>query len=95
MRCALAPAGTFRYRAELANGLVEHEIDHVFVGRWAGDPTPDPAEVAAWRWATIADAAREAREHPERFTAWFAEALARAARHPLLAQGAPPAPPFR
>jgi isopentenyl-diphosphate Delta-isomerase len=77
--CDLAPAGSFVYRAELGNGLVEHEYDHVFVGRHELDPRPDPAEVGEWRWQKPAAALAEAEVHPERFTPWFGLAL-RAAR---------------
>ena len=83
VRCALQRAGAFRYRSELDGGLVEHEIDHVFVGRWAGEPCADPSGVVEWRWASVADVMKELRERPARFTAWFAEALAHAL--PLLA----------
>jgi isopentenyl-diphosphate Delta-isomerase len=69
--CPLVPAFRFTYRAEVGGGLVEHELDHVFVGRWSGDPQPDPAEADDWRWLSLAGAARDAAEHPERYTAWF------------------------
>ena len=36
--CALDTAFSFVYRAELEGGLVEHEYDHVLLGRLAGDP---------------------------------------------------------
>ena len=55
--CPLAPAFTFTYRAELGAGLVEHEVDHVFVGRSGADPAPDPGEVDGWRWVAL-DAVR-------------------------------------
>lgn len=45
----LRPAGCFRYRAvDPVSGLVEHELDHVFVGRLAPDAVlrPDPAEIS-------------------------------------------------
>ena len=83
--CALEHAGTFHYRAELGNGLVEHEIDHVFVGTWTGEPAPDPGEVGAWRWVPLGELARDVRERQSRYTAWLASALATARRHPLLA----------
>jgi isopentenyl-diphosphate delta-isomerase len=73
--CELEPLGAFTYRAELADGLVEHEVDHVFVGRAEGDPDPDPSEVEAWRWVRPADLRREMRRAPERFTPWLAGAL--------------------
>ncbi len=69
--CPLEPAFEFVYRAAFANGLVEHEYDHVFVGRFEGSPRPDPAEVADWRWAGIEELRAEQARTPERFSAWF------------------------
>jgi isopentenyl-diphosphate delta-isomerase len=51
---ALTPVGVYVYRAsDPISQLVEHEYDHVLVGHLPTDPTvrPDPAEVAALRWA--------------------------------------------
>ena len=45
---ALTVAGRFVYRAQLDAGLVEHELDHVVVGRWSGMPNPDAGEVSSW-----------------------------------------------
>jgi isopentenyl-diphosphate delta-isomerase len=73
--CELEPAGSFVYRAELGGGLVEHEYDHVFVGRHDADPAPDAAEASEWRWQTPEAARAEAEAHPERFTHWFSLAL--------------------
>jgi isopentenyl-diphosphate delta-isomerase len=45
---ALDPAGTVLYRVtDRATGLVEHEYDHLFVGRLVGIPKPDLDEVGA------------------------------------------------
>jgi len=73
--CALVPAGAFVYRAEVGP-LVEHELDHVFHGRHDAAPHPDPAEVGGWCWIGVDAALADAREHPERYTPWFALALA-------------------
>jgi isopentenyl-diphosphate delta-isomerase len=40
----------FRYRAEMPDGVVENELCPVFRVTCAVDPTPDPAEVAAYKW---------------------------------------------
>jgi len=80
LACALHAAGSFRYHAQLDHGLVEHELDHVFVGRSDRDPVPDPNEVAGWRRVSIAELRDELRRFPERFTAWFAPSLELALR---------------
>jgi len=69
--CELTPLFGFRYRVELADGLSEHEYDHVFVGRYDGDPLPDPGEVEAWRWAGLDAVRRDVLHASERYTYWF------------------------
>ena len=71
MACALEPAFGFVYRAEFAGGLVEHEYDHVFVGRTDAPPSPDPDEVDAVRYVPEGELRAELAASPERFTAWF------------------------
>ena len=69
----LLPVFDFRYRAAFADGLWEHELDHVYIGRSDADPHPDPAEVAGWRWASVDAVVREMERDPEAFTVWFRE----------------------
>lgn len=76
----LHPAGWFVYRAAVGPDLTEHELDHVFVGRFRGEPLPDPAEVAAWRWRAATELDEELRREPGRFTAWLPPALELALR---------------
>lgn len=64
-------AFTFRYRAPFDNGLVEHELDHVFVGYADQDPILNPEEAADYRWVNLAEAEQEIQSHPEMYTAWF------------------------
>ncbi len=74
--CPLASAGWFLYHADVGRGLVEHELDHVFVGRWSGEPAPDPAEVDGWRWVSRPRLERELEADPDAFTVWLPLALA-------------------
>ena len=62
---------SFIYRAEVGNGLVEHELDHVLFARHSGDVRPDPREAMAWRAVTDEELDHELRTGPDRFTAWL------------------------
>jgi isopentenyl-diphosphate delta-isomerase len=56
--CSLRPSGTFIYRAVCpVSGLVEHELDHVLIGRTALEPAPAPSEVDATCWVLASDVA--------------------------------------
>lgn len=85
--CDLWWAGRFTYRAELANGLIEHEVDHVFVSRWQGEPVVRPSEVGAWRWVPRDVLREELRAAPQALTPWLAGVLDVAFTHPMM-QGA-------
>ncbi len=64
---------TVEYRAEVGNGLIEHEVVDIFMADAtpAMTVTPDPAEVSATRWADLYDLDAELRRWPDRFTPWM------------------------
>ena len=84
VRCPLAPAFSFVYHTALENGLIEHEHDEVFVGRFDGTPVPCPQEVEDWSWVTADELIEDVAVHPSRYSAWFPIAL-----RELLARGVP------
>ena len=68
----LKEAFHFTYRAEFPNGMTEHEIDHVLLGRYPDDAfAPDPAEIAELRWWDMDEIERALTERPRDFAAWF------------------------
>ena len=70
--CTLRSVGRFTYRSTFDDGLIEHEIDHVFIGMTDGaDPRPDPAEVGDWRWAPAPLVRWQSAVRPHWFTVWF------------------------
>jgi isopentenyl-diphosphate delta-isomerase len=75
-RCTLFPAFEFRYRARVGPTLHEHEHDAVFVGSYSGRPTPDPNEVADWRYSLLSLVRGELRQRPNRYTIWLRLLLA-------------------
>lgn len=77
----LEPAFSFTYRVEFDHGLIEHELDHVVVGRFDGAPIPNPVEAVDWRWVATDALFEELAAHPERFTYWFRLVADRVRRH--------------
>jgi isopentenyl-diphosphate Delta-isomerase len=62
---------SFIYKAELDDGLWEHELDHVFVGHTEEEPLPNAEEVAEWRWTSPEELEDELSKDPSRYTVWF------------------------
>ncbi len=69
--CALREAFQFTYHAQLDNGLIEHEFDHVFVGSFEGQPQPNPDEVGACRWMTTDELALDLAAQPDGYSYWL------------------------
>ena len=70
---AVVPVGQVEYRAEVGQGLVEHEVVDVFLAPASFRPLlrPDPAEVAATRWMTLAELDAALQAEPQHFTPWL------------------------
>ena len=61
----------FLYRADMENGLIEHEFDHVLTGNYDGAVSPDPAEVMEYKYLSLDDISNSLEEFPHIYTAWF------------------------
>ncbi len=61
------------YRAEVGDGLIEHEVVDVFVMPNAGQTriVPNPNEVMATTWVTLDDLTAEVKRRPEKFSPWL------------------------
>lgn len=61
------------YRADVGNGMIEHEVVDVYLGRATGELQldPNPAEVMATKWADYHDLMAMVARHPDRFTPWL------------------------
>lgn len=62
---------SFIYKAPFDNGLTEHELDHILVGHYDGEPTINPEEVMAYRWQAPAQVKADMERHPDQYTEWF------------------------
>lgn len=69
--CELSFKFSFIYKASLDNGLTEHELDHVFIGTFDGEPNLNQAEVMAYRWVEMDDLKKDIYKNAQNYTAWF------------------------
>lgn len=76
--CEVTRVGELAYYAELGDGLIEHELDHIVVGHWAGAVTPNPLEVSEIRWVEPRSVLADLAELPGEYTAWAAAVIERA-----------------
>lgn len=74
--CDLKEIFSFIYRVNLEN-LIEHEFDHVFIGRFDGRPEPNEREAEDWKWINPKELTKDVKENPEKYTRWFKIALDR------------------
>jgi len=51
--------------------LIEHEFDHVFVGKFNGNPKPDSAEAEDWKWVTLKELKKDVKKNPKKYSEWF------------------------
>jgi isopentenyl-diphosphate Delta-isomerase len=69
--CQLEEVGSFIYQADVGGGLVEHELDHLLIGRSDLNPSLNIEEAAGWKRVRLAALGMELRKRPEDFTCWF------------------------
>lgn len=69
--CEIEEMFHFIYRAELDQGLTEHELDHLFIGYFDGDPHINPDEVESWKRMPIEDVEMDIKNNPNQYTEWF------------------------
>ena len=70
------PAHTDRieYRADVGNGLTEHEVVDIYLAYARPEMTLDPApdEVSEVRWIGLYDLVADVQRHPEAYSKWLA-----------------------
>ncbi|WP_347174594.1 isopentenyl-diphosphate Delta-isomerase [Polaribacter uvawellassae] len=69
--CELEEVFSFIYKAPFANGLTEHELDHVMIGYYNENPIINPEEVESFKWMTLEDVKVDMENYPETYTEWF------------------------
>lgn len=68
---------SFIYRASFENGLTEHELDHVFIGTFNGEPNLNPEEAEDFKWVSPEELEKDVKENPDKYTPWLRKVLRR------------------
>jgi len=71
----------FVYKTELDNNLIEHELDHVFIGHYDGEPSLDSKEASDWKFEDIEKIKSDIDSNPENYTIWFRIIMENIDRH--------------
>ena len=61
----------FQYKAEFKNGLIEHELDHVFFGFSNEKPSINSLEVCDYKYLDQGKIETMILQQPETFSPWF------------------------
>lgn len=69
--CELAYQFNFIYKAELDQGLTEHEFDHVFFGMYNGVVNPNKEEVLDYKFVDVQEVLLDMDTNPDKYTVWF------------------------
>lgn len=75
LSCDLEKVYSFIYYSPVENDLVEHELDHVFVGYCNQQPIPNLDEVQDYKWLRTEDILYDIMREPAKYTVWFKQAL--------------------
>ncbi|AFJ90874.1 isopentenyl-diphosphate delta-isomerase [Blattabacterium sp. (Blaberus giganteus)] len=69
--CFLEQKFSFIYHEYLSNGLIENELDHVFVGYYEKSPVINFKEVDNWKWISLNELIKNIHICPNSYTIWF------------------------
>lgn len=73
--CDLKWVYAFIYKEQVENNLIEHELDHVFIGHSNAQPTIHEEEVRDYKWMHVEDILADMEANPSHYTVWFRQAL--------------------
>ncbi|QIK16577.1 NUDIX domain-containing protein [Blattabacterium sp. DPU] len=69
--CFLEQRFSFIYNEFLSNGLIENELDHVFVGYYEKPPVINFKEVDSWKWISLNELVKNISVYPDSYTIWL------------------------
>ncbi|KQS28505.1 isopentenyl-diphosphate Delta-isomerase [Pedobacter sp. Leaf194] len=77
MECALSYGFNFTYKATFNDGLIEHELDHVFFGISDDSPVINTEEVESYKYVDLDFLLEDVQRNPDKYTPWLKICLER------------------
>ncbi len=71
IKTKIEKAFSFIYKTQLDRGMIEHELDHVLIGKYNAKPNINLAEVEDWKYMNLNDIQENIMTEPELWTEWF------------------------
>jgi len=81
LTCDLVPLFNFTYREILENGLIEHELDYVFLGVSDVMPVLNISEVSEFKYFNYREMEIDIKTNPENYTIWFRKIFKQVNQH--------------
>lgn len=76
IQISLKGIGQFQYHALFDNGLIEHELDHVFIAEYGATPANfNRAEIINMAWMPLDQLTHALQNTPHLYTPWLAEVV--------------------
>ncbi|WP_185872641.1 isopentenyl-diphosphate Delta-isomerase [Blattabacterium cuenoti] len=69
--CYLENKFYFTYYKLFNNGLIENELDYVFIGYYSKSPMINTQEVDNWKWIDLNSLIQDINRYPNSYTIWF------------------------
>lgn len=69
--CKLVKLYSFLYKIKFLNGLIENELDYVYIGFKNAKPKPDYSEVSDWKWIDLRDLVGDIKLNPNNYSFWL------------------------
>lgn len=73
--CPLKKSFKFHYKIIFDNGLIENEIDHVFIGEYNGKIKINKNEASDYKWMSLTELKKDFIENSDQYTVWLKMAL--------------------
>lgn len=66
---------SFIYKSEFENGLMEHELDYILIGKSNSHPKINTDEVESYKWQSVSEIKNDIALQPTHYTTWFKIAM--------------------